>query len=146
MPIFEYRCKNCKHVVEKITLKPVKDSKLPQEIIEPCQGKCALAKTRHVRLVSVPAYVGGTPPATSKRVTQMREMRKTQDHAWKQRVKSGLNPDGKKLTNLRKRNRKDWESTVEKAYPDLKEKQKEVVGRAKHGEFKTIYDAVAKGK
>lgn len=134
---------NCKTVVEKITLAKVKTTTVPTAIVETCKGKCSGAKTRHLRIVSAPAYVGSTPPATSKRATRMSEMRKAQDPAWKTRVKQGLNPEGRKLTNLRRNNRRDWEKTVETAYPDLREKQKEVVGRAKAGEFKTMYDAVA---
>jgi hypothetical protein len=90
--------------------------------------------------------MGLKPPGTSARVTKMSEIRKTKDPSWKQRVKAGLNPDGKKLTNLKKQNRQEWESTVKEAYPDLKEKQKEVVGRVKHGEFKTLFDATSKAK
>jgi hypothetical protein len=143
MPIFEFKCVACKNVVEKVTLAKVKIETVPQTIIETCKGKCAGAKTRHQKIVSAPAYVGITPPATSKRATRMSEMRKAKDPAWKQRVKQGLNPEGKRLTNLKKNNRQDWENTVNTAYPDLREKQKEVVGRAKAGEFKTMYDAVA---
>lgn len=146
MPLYEFRCVNCKHVVEKFVQRRVKDSTVPREIIEPCGGKCAKAKTRHMRIVSAPAYVGSTPPATSKRVTRMSEIRKTKDPAWKTRVKAGLNPDGKKLTNLKKTNRKEWEETVQTAYPDLRDKQEEVVGRARHGEFKTLFDATAQAK
>lgn len=72
----------------------------------------------------------------------MAQMRKPQDKTWKERVKKGLNPDGKKLTNLRRENRREWEETVQTAYPDLSEKQKEVVGRAKAGEFKGVVDAI----
>jgi len=142
VPIFEYQCANCRNKIEKITLKPVRDATVPQEITHKCGGKCAGAITRHRRLISAPAYVGLTPPATSKKVTTMAQMRPAKDKSWKARVKKGLNPDGKKLTNLRKENRQEWESTVETAYPDLQEKQKEVVGRAKAGEFKDVYAAI----
>jgi hypothetical protein len=142
MPIFVYRCVNCKTNVEKITLKPVKDTTLPPQIIEPCTSKkCAGATTRHRRVVTAPSYVGLTPPATSKRVTRMSQVRPARDVNWKNRIKQGLNPDGKRLSNLRKQNRQEWESTVKEAFPDLKEKQQEVVGRARKGEFGTIYDA-----
>lgn len=141
MPIHEYACINCRHKVEKITLKPVKENTLPQEIKEKCTAKCSGAITRHIRVVSAPAYVGLTPPATSKRATRMSQMRQAKDKNWKQRVRKGLNPEGKRLTNLRKENRQEWQATVDQAYPDLQEKQKEVVGRAKAGEFKTFYDA-----
>jgi hypothetical protein len=146
MPIYVYACTNCRNKVEKITLRVVKDSTLPTEIKQRCTAKCAGAITRHTRCITAPAYVGLNPPATSQKVTRMSEMRKPKDTGWKQRVMQGLNPEGKKLTNLRKENRKEWETTVETAFPDLKEKQKEVVGRAKTGEFKTFFDATRSTK
>lgn len=145
MPIFEYRCVNCKSKVEKITLKPVKENTVPPHIVEKCLStKCAGAVTRKMRMVSAPAYVGLTPPASSQKATRMRELRPPKDKNWKARVKKGLSPDGKRLTNLKKESRKEWEGTVSDAFPDLKEKQKEVVGRAKHGEFKTLFEATSK--
>lgn len=142
MPIYEYRCVNCKNVVEKITLRIVKEATLPTEIREKCTKKCSGAITRHVRIVSLPAYVGLTPPATSEKATRMREMRPAKDKNWKARVKKGLNPEGKKLTNLRKEQREIWKETVDTSYPDLDEKRKEVAGRARTGEIKTWTDAI----
>lgn len=65
----------------------------------------------------------------------MSQMRPAKDPAWKDRVKAGLNPDGKPLTNLRQLNNAEWEEQVQTAFPDLAEKQREVVGRAKAGEL-----------
>jgi predicted nucleic acid-binding Zn ribbon protein len=144
VPIFEYSCSNCRNKIEKITLKPVRDTTVPQTIIEPCKGKCAGAKTRHIRQVSAPAYVGLTPPATSKRATRMAEMRQAKDPQWKQRVKKGLNPEGKRLTNLRKEHREEWKQMADSAFPDHKEKKKEVKKAAAMGEFKTISEGLAK--
>jgi hypothetical protein len=145
MPIYEYSCVNCRNKVEKITQRLVKETTVPQQIIQKCVGrKCAGAVTRHIRQVSAPAYVGLTPPATSQKATRMSQMREAKDKNWKQRVKKGLNPEGKKLTNRKKENRKEWEATVETAFPDLKEKQREVVGRVKAGEFKVLTDATKK--
>jgi hypothetical protein len=146
MPIYEYVCANCRNKVEKITLKIVKDSTVPQEIKQKCTAKCAGMITRHRRCITAPAYVGLTPPATSKRVTTMAQMKKPTDPDWKKRVKKGINADGKKLPNLRKENRQQWNATVDSAFPDLVEKQKEVVGRAKAGEFKTFFDATKVAK
>lgn len=133
MPIFEFGCINCKTKKEKITLAKVKPETVPTQIIEHCK-KCN-AVTRHARVVSKPAYVGLTPPGTSKRVTTMAQMRKPKDPEWKKRVKQGLNPDGKKLTNMKKLNEAEWEEQVQTAFPDLAEQQKEVIGRAKAGEL-----------
>lgn len=144
MPIFEYACVNCKNRIEKITLKAVKDDTVPKTIIEKCKGKCSGARTRHNRMVSAPAYVGTTPPGTSKRVTRMSEMRPAQDPAWKQRVKKGLNPEGKRLTNRKRENREEWQQTVDSAFPDHKEKKKEVRRAAQLGEITTISEGLAK--
>lgn len=141
MPIFEFVCLNCKTKKEKITQAKVKPETVPQQIVEKC-SKCA-ALTRHVRIVSKPAYVGVTPPGTAKRVTAMSQMRKPKDPAWKERVKAGLNPDGKPLTNLRDLNSREWEAQVQTAFPDLAEKQKEVVERAKAGELGTRATSLA---
>lgn len=104
------------------------------QIVERC-AKCG-AITRHARVVSKPAYVGISPPGTSKKVTSMSQLRKPKDPDWKNRIKKGLNPDGKPLTNMRALNNYEWEEQVQTAYPDLEEKQKEVAGRLKSGDYK----------
>ena len=140
MPIFEYGCTNCRTKVEKIVLRKVISETVPKEILERCK-KCG-AITRHARVVSKPAYVGLTPPGTSKKSTRMSQMRKTKDPAWKSRVKQGLNPDGKRLTNLKDVNRAEWKEQMDTAFPDLEEKQKEVVSRAEAGEYTSVVSAV----
>lgn len=142
MPIYEYRCVNCKNVIEKITLKIVKEATLPTEIKEKCTKKCSGAITRHIRIVSAPAYVGLTPPATSKNTTRMSQMRQPKDPNWKARVKKGLNPEGKKLRNRKREAREEWRTTVNESFPDLAEKRQEVAGRARTGEIKTWTDAI----
>lgn len=137
MPIFEYACINCKHKIEKITLAKVKPETVPQQVAQSCVGKCGGAITRHTRVVSKPAYVGLTPPGTAKKVATMAQMRKPKDPAWKQRVKQGLNPDGRPLTNMKQLNAQEWEEQVQTAFPDLAEQQREVVGRARAGELGT---------
>jgi hypothetical protein len=127
---------NCKSTIEKIVLAKVKLSTVPVQIIEKCK-KCN-AITRHMRQVSAPAYVGTTPPGTSKKATQMSQLRKPKDPQWKQRVKAGLNPAGKPLLNLKELNRAEWEEQVQTAFPDLEEKQKEVAGRARTGELTNL--------
>lgn len=140
MPIYVYSCANCRAQKEKITLKIVKDSTVPSEIVEPCVGKCKGIITRHLRVITAPSYVGLTPPASSKRATRMSEMRKPRDVNWKARVKKGLNPNGKKLTNLRKEQRDFVTQTVAQSYPDLAEQKKEVRGRVIAGDYKTLKD------
>jgi hypothetical protein len=144
MPIFVFRCINCKSPVEKIVLAKVKASTVPTQIVQPCQ-KCA-ALTRHLRAVTAPSYVGTTPPGTSQAVTRMSQIRPPKDKDWKTRVLRGLNPAGRPLTNLRELNRQDWEEQVETAFPNLQEKQQEVVGRAKTGELTNLITAATSEK
>ena len=139
MPIFVFRCVNCKTPIEKIVLAKVKVSTVPVQVIERCK-KCN-AITRHARAITAPAYVGTTPPGTSKKSTQMSQLRKPKDPNWKERVKRGLNPEGKPLLNLKELNRHEWEEQVQTAFPDLREKQKEVAGRAEAGELTNIVSA-----
>ena len=73
----------------------------------------------------------------------MGQMRKAKDPKWKERVKAGLNPDGRPLTNLRELNRNEWEEQVQTAFPDLEEKQKEVVGRVRAGEYSNVLTEVS---
>jgi hypothetical protein len=143
MPLYEYSCVNCKKKVEKLVLAKVKESTVPQQILQRCAGKCS-AVTRHVRLISAPAYVGMTPPGTSKKATLMRELRKPKDENWKKRVKLGLAPDGKPLTNLKSVNREEWEEQIQTAIPDLKEKQMEIAGRAEKGELTSVLEGATR--
>jgi transketolase len=136
MPIFVFSCVNCKSKVEKIVLAKVKVSTVPAQIVERCK-KCN-ALTRHLRAITAPAYIGVTPPGTSKKATQMSQLRTPKDKDWKERVKKGLNPAGQSLTNLKELNQREWEEQVDTAFPDLKEKQKEVAGRVKTGELTNL--------
>jgi hypothetical protein len=138
MPIFEFSCVNCRSKIEKIVMAKVKASTVPTQIVQECK-KCK-AITRHARAVSAPAYVGVTPPGTSQRSTQMSQLRKPKDPNWKQRVKLGLAPDGKRLTNLKELNQHEWEEQVQTAIPNLREKQEEVAGRAKSGELTNLVE------
>ena len=111
MPIWEYRCINCGHAVEKITLKA--NVKVPDEIGETCP-KCQ-GRTRHRREVPRPAIMKAGKPGTRSDGTprSMKELRPARDKHWKQRVKEGLAPDGKtKLTDLKAESMKDWAGIV----------------------------------
>jgi predicted nucleic acid-binding Zn ribbon protein len=110
VPIWEYKCKNCGNKVEKITLS-VRVA-VPDEIAERCP-KC-MGKTRHLKVVSAPAFMKVRKPGTGP-VATMRNMRPPKDKHWKQRVKEGLTPDGQKLTNMKEQSLKDWAAMTSEA-------------------------------
>lgn len=103
MPIWEYRCKNCGTKVEKITLSA--RIAVPDEIAVPCP--LCKGKTRHLRAVAAPAFMQARQPGTGP-VARMRDIRPTRDKHWKQRVKEGIAPDGRKLTDLKQQSVRDW--------------------------------------
>jgi putative FmdB family regulatory protein len=103
MPIWEYKCKNCGHKVEKVTLSA--RVAVPTEIAERCPT--CMGKTRHLRQVPVPAFMKARQPGTGP-VATMKQMRPAKDKNWKQRIRQGLTADGKKLTDLKQESIKDW--------------------------------------
>jgi hypothetical protein len=64
----------------------------------------------------------------------MSQMKKPKDPNWKKRVIAGLNPDGKKLTDLHQQHRSDWGETIQSAIPHHVEQKQELRDRTNKGE------------